>query len=124
MDDVLQAADDARLQLGRTGRNISDLIFMFPSIIIICLVLYGMLEAWWGGIVVIFALNSLVALVGTCWAMADHLEAVKNAAVLSRSVKFILKFMLTAGGIVLFAFMVDPATVRLGTVAPFSCRQP
>lgn len=107
----LQAADDAQRQLGRTGNNIFSLLFMFPSLIIICVAVYGMLDAWWGGIIVIFAVNGVLGVLTACWHMATHLEAVKNAAVLSRSVKFVLKVVMAAAAILLFVFMVDPMTV-------------
>jgi hypothetical protein len=108
---VLQAADDAQRQLGRTGNNFFGLLFMLPSLVIICVAVYGMLDAWWGGIVVICGVNVVLAAVTAAWSMATHLEAVKNAAVLSRSVKFVLKFLIATAAILLFAFMVDPATV-------------
>lgn len=110
----VQAADDAHLQLGRTGSNVFGLLFMAPSLIIICVAVYGMLEAWWGGIIVIVAVNGLLAAIMSCWFMADHLEAVRNAAVLSRSVKFVLKLVMATGGILLLVFMINPATVGNG----------
>lgn len=108
---ILQAADDAQRQLGRTGSNMLGLVFMSPSFIIICVAVYGMLESWWGGIIVILGVNAVLGAVLACWHMATRLEAVRNAAVLSRSVKFVLKLLLAAAAIVLFVFMVNPATV-------------
>jgi hypothetical protein len=82
-----------------------------PNVLILGVAVYGMLEAWWAGIVVIFGVNLVAGVITACWHMAMHLEAVKNAAVLSRSVKFVLKFLMAAAAILLFAFMVDPKTV-------------
>lgn len=108
---LLQAADDDQRQLGRTSRNIFSLLFMLPNGIIVGVAVYGMLEAWWAGIIVILGVNLVAGVITACWHMATHLEAVKNAAVLSRTVKFVLKFLLAAAAILLFAFMVDPNTV-------------
>lgn len=116
----MQATDDKQLQLGRTGSNMLGLLLMLPSVIVICVAVYGMLGAWWGGILVIGAVNAILAAVTACWYMADHLEAVKDAAVLSRSVKFVLKFVLAVGAILLFVFIIDPATVSAAAGA--SCR--
>jgi hypothetical protein len=107
----LQAADDAQRQLGRTSSNIFSLVYMIPNAIIVGVAVYGMLEAWWAGIAVILGVNLVVGVITACWHMATHLEAVKNAAVTSRSVKFVLKFVIAAATILLFAFMVDPGTV-------------
>lgn len=84
---------------------------MSPSLVIMCVAVYGMLDAWWGGIIVVSAVNGLLGLLTACWQMATHLEAVKNAAVVSRSVKFVLKTLLATAAILVFALMVDPATV-------------
>lgn len=61
----------------------------------------------------VVAVNVLLGVVVTCWKMATRLEAVKGAAVLSRFVKFALKFLVLAGLVTLFAFLIRPQQVGI-----------
>jgi hypothetical protein len=115
----VQAANDARLQLGRSGSNAAGLVCMLPSVVLICLTVYGMLAAWWGGIIVMVAVNLLLAVVLTTWQLSTHLEAVKDAAVLSRSIKLVLKFLLLSGALALFVCMVHPSVVSEASACPW-----
>lgn len=64
-------------------------------------------------VLVVLLANVLLGLLVACWSAATRLEAVRGAAVTSRAVKFLLKFLLLAGLVTLLAFMIRPQQVRL-----------